>query len=222
MTTSGTRSHWSHLLRIGRALIRQANSTGFAIEDWTLGGGTALMLHIQHRESRDIDIFLRDPQHLALLNPETHDFHFETRPSAHMSDGASFLKLVFENVGEIDFIVAGALTSTPSAEATVEGEPLLLETVPEIIVKKIYHRGSSIKPRDIFDIAASAESHAATIESELERYKDNVAATISALERLNPDFVRQSILQLAIKSGYETIAKSARERALEILRTVSP
>lgn len=222
MTTSGTRSHWSRLLRIGCAHIRQASSSGVAIEDWTLGGGTALMLHIEHRESRDIDIFLPDPQHLALLNPEMRDFQFEERPSAHIGDGATFLKLAFANVGEIDFIVAAALTGTPATEATVEGEALLLETVPEIIAKKIYHRGSTIKPRDIFDIAASGEHHAAAIVSELRKYRGKVAEAIRALEKLNPDFVSRTILQLAVKPRYDAIATSARERAIEILRAVLP
>lgn len=33
----------------------------------TLGGGTALMLQIGHRDSRDIDLFLPDPQLLGWI-----------------------------------------------------------------------------------------------------------------------------------------------------------
>jgi Nucleotidyl transferase AbiEii toxin, Type IV TA system len=72
-------------------------------------------------------------------------------------DGAKFLKLTF-GFGEIDFIVAQTLTSSPTIEATVDGQSVLLETIPEIIAKKIYHRGANIKPRDIFDIAAGSKN----------------------------------------------------------------
>jgi hypothetical protein len=34
------------------------------------GGGTAMMLQIDHRESHDVDIFLTDPQLLASLDPQ--------------------------------------------------------------------------------------------------------------------------------------------------------
>jgi hypothetical protein len=46
---------------------------GQPVPDWVLGGGTALMLHANHRLSRDIDAFIDDPQYLALLSPETTD-----------------------------------------------------------------------------------------------------------------------------------------------------
>ncbi len=48
------------------ALIRQVNTEQTIIDRWTLGGGTALMLQIDHRESQDIDIFLSDPQLLGI------------------------------------------------------------------------------------------------------------------------------------------------------------
>jgi hypothetical protein len=122
-----------------------------------------MMLQIDHRESHDVDIFLFDPQVLPFLDPQKHDFAFEMQPTDYEGDGARFLKLAFENVGEIDFIVGGSLTSTPTIPMTIEGEAVQLETIPEIIAKKICHRGSSIKPRDIFDIAAAGEKQADSI-----------------------------------------------------------
>jgi hypothetical protein len=47
------------------SLLRQAN---IVVDNWTLGGGTAMMLQIGHRESDDVDIFLSDPQLLGLLD----------------------------------------------------------------------------------------------------------------------------------------------------------
>lgn len=83
-----------------------------------------MMIQIDHRESRDVDIFLPDPQVLPFFDPKAHDFEFDIHPADYTGDGARFLKLVFENVGEIDFIVGQALTSAPAAQRVVEGETI--------------------------------------------------------------------------------------------------
>jgi Nucleotidyl transferase AbiEii toxin, Type IV TA system len=211
---------WARLFRMARALIGQVNSGQSIIDYWTLGGGTAMMLQIDHRESRDVDIFLPDPQLLPFLDPQTHDFEFEIPPAGHTGDGTGFLKFAFDDIGEIDFIVGRSLTSSPTMQSIVEGEPVLLETIPEIVTKKIHHRGSSIKPRDIFDIAAAGEKSADSIIKELRNYRDEVTTTLGTLDRLNPDFLNRAIAQLSIRTGYTAIAKTAIERAKEILRAV--
>ena len=40
---------------------------------WSFGGGTVLMLRIQHRQSKDIDLFVPDPQYLGHINPRLSD-----------------------------------------------------------------------------------------------------------------------------------------------------
>ena len=179
-----------------------------------------MMLQIGHRESHDVDIFLPDPQLLSYLDPRTHDFTFEIEPTDYAGDGARSLKLVFEDIGEIDFIVAGTLTSNPTTSTTVEGEVVQLETIPEIITKKIYYRGTSIQPRDIFDIAAGGNVDESSIISELASYKDEVRKTLAAIDKLNPTFINQGIADLATKPEYEAIAKTAIERTKKILHAV--
>jgi hypothetical protein len=66
------RANWAQLFRIACELIRQTNSKQVVIEHRTFGGGTALMLQLDHRESHDIDIFLNDPQQLPFLDPQKH------------------------------------------------------------------------------------------------------------------------------------------------------
>lgn len=200
-------------------MIEQVNSERLIIDYWTFGGGTAMMLQINHRESNDVDIFLPDAQLLSFLDPQKCDFDLEVQPSDYHGDGARFLKLGFE-IGEIDFIVAPALTSAPTIPATVEGKPVLLETIPEIIAKKIYHRGARIAPRDIFDIAAASETRADSVIKELRGYRDEVATTLAAIEKQNPDFVNVAISQLLIKDSYLSIAKTALERTKEVLAAV--
>lgn len=62
------------------------------------------MLQIDHRESHDVDLFIRDPQVLPYLNPETQGYALDIMPGSYVSDGVGSLKIVFDGVGEIDFI----------------------------------------------------------------------------------------------------------------------
>jgi len=220
VTLPGQHSHWARLFRIACALIRQVNSEQSIIEDWTLGGGTAMMLQIDHRDSHDVDIFLSDPQLLPYLDPQKRDFQFEIWPIDYDGDGSSFQKLAFKDIGEIDFIVGRAMTPSPTTRTTVEGETTLLETIPEIIAKKIYYRGSSIKPRDIFDIAAAGEQHADPVINALRSYRAEVQAALAAIDRLNPDFVNSAISQLSIKDKFRPLAKTALKQTKELLGAV--
>lgn len=72
-------------------MIRQVNAEQNIIDGWTFGGGTAMMLQIDHRISQDVDIFLPDPQLLSFLDPQKHDFNFEIRPADYNGDGARSL-----------------------------------------------------------------------------------------------------------------------------------
>ncbi len=155
---------WARLFRIACSLIRQVNSEQVIIDSWSFGGGTAMMLQVGHRESHDVDIFLPDAQLLPFLDPKLHDFEFEVRPSDYGGDGTGFIKLAFTGIGEIDFIVAHALTDKATTKRMIEDEDVDLETVAEIIAKKIHYRGASIKPRDIYDIAAAARYDRTALE----------------------------------------------------------
>jgi Nucleotidyl transferase AbiEii toxin, Type IV TA system len=210
-------SDWARLFRIACGLIRQVNSDALIIDHWTFGGGTAMMLQIDHRESHDVDFFLNDVQLLPFLNPQTHDFKFEIIPTGYEGDGTSFLKIAFDGIGEIDFIVRQALTKSPTTEREIEGEKTLLETVPEIITKKIVHRGANIAARDIFDVAAGAQQYADAIISSLQTYPKAVKATLEKLDKLNPDFVNRTIQALMIRDSFRKLSNSAIARTKEIL-----
>ncbi len=129
---SPSRSDWARLFRVATSLIRQVNAEQVIVDSWSFGGGTAMMLQIDHRESHDIDIFLADAQLLSYLDPKLRDFEFEIRPSDYTGDGSQFLKLAFEGIGEIDFVVGSALTQHPTTMQTVEGEEVRLETLAAI------------------------------------------------------------------------------------------
>lgn len=60
---------WPVLL--GRALELIDRAQEFAEQEvsWSFGGGTVLMLRLNHRHSKDVDIFLADPQLLGMFSP---------------------------------------------------------------------------------------------------------------------------------------------------------
>jgi hypothetical protein len=123
VSSPGQPQNWARLFRIACALIRQVNSEQSVIDHWTFGGGTAMMLRIGHRESHDVDIFLSDPQLLSFLDPQKRDFQFEIRPADYQGDGASFQKIAFGDVGEIDFIVEHAMTSSRRHKPSLPAKP---------------------------------------------------------------------------------------------------
>jgi hypothetical protein len=105
-------------------------------------------------------------------------------------------------------------------QTCIEGEIALLESIPEIVTKKVCYRGFALKPRDIFDVAAAGEHSELLLLKELRNYRDEVAKALATIERLDAEFVDRAIAQLAIKDQYKMIADTALQRSKEILRAV--
>jgi predicted nucleotidyltransferase component of viral defense system len=129
---------------------------------WTFGGGTVLMLRIDHRQSRDIDLFVPDRQYLGYVNPRLSDVAEQV--SHDYEEGSEFLKF-FLPEGEIDIVAGAALTDQPFDVVLHAGRNIRVETCAEIIAKKMWHRGDSGKARDLYDLCAVADTQPAAIEA---------------------------------------------------------
>jgi hypothetical protein len=144
---------WKPLLSEALALLDDLKGRGFGTPDLVLGGGTVLMMRLHHRLSKDVDLFMHDAQWLTLLTPRLND-----AAAARVADyveQANSLKLVLAG-GDIDFIVAGAVTGLKPREfLAVGGWSLPLESSEEILAKKLYFRAGLFKPRDAFDLVAA-------------------------------------------------------------------
>jgi len=214
-------SEWGRLFVIACDLIDQVHQHAGDYEfGWSFGGGTAMMIQIGHRESHDVDIFIEDGQILGFLDPAKVDLHFKEKPADYGGDGARYQKFAFTDIGEIDFIASGHLTAEPFIIMEIEGRSVQLETIPEIITKKIYHRGSEAKARDVFDIAAAARTHRAEVVAALKAYPDQVAKTLQQLQKLNPEFVSGAIGQLMILPEYLDMAPDSMAIANDLLGEV--
>lgn len=142
---------WHALLERALALIDRVGHISGQQVAWSLGGGTVLMLRMNHRASKDIDIFLPDHQWLGFVNPRISEAAQDLTES--YEESAGHVKLYLPE-GEIDFVVAEPLTAEPFEVAPVLDRALVLERSGEIIAKKMWHRGHLATARDLFDLAA--------------------------------------------------------------------
>jgi predicted nucleotidyltransferase component of viral defense system len=145
---------WEILFQRALDLIDSANAGGARLDDWSFGGGTVLMRRHHHRFSKDIDIFVPDPQYLGLFNPRISNKAESL--TTHYLEQSGFLKLYFPE-GEIDFVASGPLTKNPTITENLFGHDVQVETSTEIVAKKVWHRGVEFTARDIFDLAMVAE-----------------------------------------------------------------
>ena len=145
---------WESLFMKALAIIDSGDPGGLRADKWSFGGGTVLMRRHRHRVSKDVDIFVPDPQYLGHLSPRLNDA-VEALTSQYLEQ-ANFLKLYFDE-GEIDFVVSRPLTSKPTVVETLFDRKVRVETSAEILAKKIKHRGPEFKARDILDFALVME-----------------------------------------------------------------
>lgn len=214
-------SRWSDLFDIAVSIIEQANKDMVIIDRWTLGGGTALMLQINHRESHDIDLFVDDPQLMTFFNPETQDFTLSLHPSSYTSDGTQSLKIVFDEVGEIDVICSGWLTDDFATTREVNGRQILLEKPSEIIAKKVFHRGWNLQPRDMFDIAAVRQVCGDEyVIKALSAFPKKVVLAQGVAEKLSPDLAQGILSGLTVREDFSHVIKTAQTSTIEILSKI--
>ncbi len=113
------------------------------------------MFRYRYRLSKDIDIFVPDPQYLGFVTPRLSDAAADLTQDYTEQPGA-FVKLQFEE-GEVDFVAAPNLLADAWETWDIGGRSVKVETAAEIIAKKMYHRGDRVTARDLFDFALVIE-----------------------------------------------------------------
>ena len=152
---------WETLFARAQALLDAVGDPSTEPANWSFGGGTVLMRRHRHRFSKDIDIFVPDPQWLGYLTPRLSDAA-EALTTDYAEDAMS-LKLRFAE-GEIDFIASTPLTPSPYVVEEIMGRKVNVETTSEIIAKKVWHRGDRFTARDMLDLAMVAEREAEALD----------------------------------------------------------
>lgn len=216
----GRPTEWPVLFDLAVAILDHFQRVNGFVPDWSFGGGTALMLQIDHRESHDIDLFLDDPQILPFLNPETQGISLERRPDSYDSDGSGVLKLAYLDLGEIDFICAPNIVDDPVTRSEVRGRAVALETPAEIIAKKVYFRGWNFQPRDMFDLAAVAERRGQdyVINALRQCGAGRCGTALATIERATPAAVEAINAQLMVRDTTRHLIGAAQAISLDLLR----
>lgn len=187
---------WETLFQRALALIDSAAKSGTKFEPWSFGGGTVLMRRYHHRFSKDIDIFVPDPQYLGYVSPRLNETA-EAMTGDYVEEHGA-LKLIFPE-GEIDFIASAPLTSNPTVPEQLFDREVSVETSTEIIAKKVWHRGKQFKARDMFDLALVAEKEPSALKEirpVLHDRRDAVLAHMADSDRqLRSDFAELETLE---------------------------
>lgn len=192
---------------------------------WTSGGGTVLMLRLGHRQSKDIDLFVPDPQYLGYVSPRLSDVAEEV--STDYEENAEFIKFYLPD-GEIDIVVGAALTEQSFDIVHYAGREIKVETCAEIIAKKMWHWGDQAKARNLFDLCAVADADPAAIKQAgpffvrhgaafLQRLQDRANMTqdeFEAIDILGFDRSYEDCLEQA-----KGIVKPILERSIRALRS---
>jgi predicted nucleotidyltransferase component of viral defense system len=194
---------WQGLLLHAYTLIDEiVKHGGIHNPTWTFGGGTVLMLRHYHRMSKDVDIFVPDPQYLGFVSPRLSDVAESIAPD--YVEGAGYIKLLRPE-GEIDFVASPNLTSSPYEEWTLFGRSVKAETSAEIVAKKLFHRGDRVTARDLFDLAMVIDKEPEALRSasaHLTRHRDAFIAQIEERRSvLKAQF--DAIDRLNFKASYE-------------------
>ncbi len=131
----------------------------------------------RHRLSKDIDIFVPNPQYLGFVTPRLSDVA-ASLTGDYSEDPSAWVKLQFEE-GEVDSSQLPIFSMTPGRNGRSMAGAYAWN-VGGIIAKKMFHRGHRTTARDLFDLALV-----------IEREPDALAAAADALVRHRSTFLDQ-------------------------------
>jgi hypothetical protein len=214
---------WRLLLSRTIVGLEKLEQQGQAVPDWILGGGTALMLHSDHRLSKDIDAFIDDPQYLGIMSPDVTDV-WDCRT---WDKAAHYLKLEFAE-GEIDFIVSNPLSdlTTTFHEVDLTDLPakrkvaIEIEHPAEIALKKMHYRPTTLKSRDIFDIAVADSIDHEALVGNLNEISDKKSALLKRLGGIDRKFLQSELAELDIQKGWNDQKKTCLETVRSLVELI--
>ena len=181
-----TTSKWDELMSLAMTVLLDLPPE----MTWSLGGGTALALYLDHRVSFDVDIFFEHPGALKelLRNPKTRQL------SDNREFPGNYLKIIRPE-GEIDFILASNVTEKYCQATEFKGEQIYVETPTEIMAKKVKYRGSKFTYRDTYDLAATIKADPNLLET-MSNFAELEGTFPRVLQRI--EFLRDNAAELHV------------------------
>ncbi len=147
-----------------------------------LGGGTALSAYYwNHRYSTDIDIFVHSKDDISMmLRPKEWDSVFlDKLNNLGYDDNCKvhpvYTEIVIKDDYKIQFFSVEDKTKNPYQIVDLWGEKIQIESIQEIIAKKIYYRAHKGNARDLFDIAIAIHKNPlifSELQVPIEKFKE--------------------------------------------------
>jgi hypothetical protein len=208
-------SVWRDLLRETCALIDTLSVT----PAWTFGGGTSLSVHLGHRHSSGVDAFVDASQVIRELAPNRNPTTKALLKGRPYEYAGHCLKLHLEG-GEIDFLVGTLLSETPTVEWEFEGRVLAIDMPWETAGKKLFYRPSTLKVRDIFDLAAVIEAFPNEFLAVLPEVEEKMPLAIDRVDAFLPAYEADAIKEInPTERGKHLMRRDAAETVLGFLRS---
>ncbi len=197
-------------------IIKSAISQGVPSYGIKFGGGTALaMYHFQHRLSFDIDLFLTNQQYLSFFSPKFWIDDFDTFNSDEYIDKFNHIGIVTKDEIKIDILVDSNLDKGYLDNSKqIFPFDVYVESVEDIIAKKIVFRKKDNKTRDIFDMAVALEKDENLFDTLLKKdkiKKQDLKELKEALQNLNLAKYNSQIKIIEPIEKYKNIALNAPE-----------
>ena len=136
------------------------------LEISSLGGGTALAgYYWNHRYSTDIDIFIYGNENKThLLKPLNWSENIKSKMNyigftGNFRHNDIYTEIVIDKDSKIQFFDVVKKSKEPFCKANIWDKDIQIDTIEEIIAKKIYYRGDIGNSRDLFDIAIAVHEN---------------------------------------------------------------
>lgn len=197
----------------------------------TLGGGTALASYYwNHRYSTDIDIFIYDEvDKKYLLKESTWSSKVKTAMKSigytgNFRSHPIYSEIVIYEDSKIQFFDVIKKSINPFQSVNLWGHEILIDTVEEIIAKKIYYRGDKGNSRDLFDIAIAFHKEPDILTRTILK-KDKVITLFETVSNIYnnqelKDLYIEEIKQMNPNEEYKFLAKNTIEYLYNLLENI--
>ena len=176
-----------------------------------LGCGTALSAYYwSHRYSTDIDIFVHSKSDITLmLRPKewSTDFLQILKKIGYTGDckvHPAYTEIVIKDSYKIQFFSVEDKTKNPYQIVDLWGEKIQIESVEEIIAKKIFYRAHKGNARDLFDITIAIHKKPSLFSELLipiEKFKE-LFETVSKIKQ-NKELQNEYIAEIKLMNPNE-------------------
>ena len=169
--------------------------------------------YFQHRLSFDIDLFLADQQYLSFFSPKLWIDDFDSFNDSEYTDKYNHIGVVTRTEIKLDILVDTNVTNKYLDDSKlIFPFDVYVETIEDIISKKIVFRKNDNKTRDIFDIAVAIFKDKNLLSNLLSLNKiepQDLTDLNEALKKLNIDKYNSQIKIIEPIKEYEGLSRKA-------------